>query len=244
MAVFQFIRANSDKLDAQSLKTSLLCWNDFSRTNPLASQKLVHETQARLFIEDDLSWTYQFTVTGEPIALDVSKLLSTVHDLEQLLYRYRYNTPDGLPRDLEQAVLDGSSTAIAVKTEGSVTLSTRILIQKLIGDANAPLEPFLHISTENIRDMGNILALLDNQSIAVKGRMDELKKGETTTEKRFQVATLLEIDSLHSSAEIQTLRLVHQVVTMKGDLGMHFDQIKRLGKKRGDYFFLNLEANF
>jgi hypothetical protein len=244
MAIFQLIRANDDKLTPQTLKTNLLCWNDFTRTNPLAPQKLTQETQRRLSIEDDLPWIYQFSATGEPIAIDVAQLLTTVGQLDHLLYRYRYNTPTGLLPALEESSAGSGSTALAVKTEGSIALSTRLLIENLIGATDKPSEVFLHISNDHVTEMSKILALLDNQAISVKGRMEELTKGETTAEKYAQVATLLEIESLLLSAEMQSLRLIHEIATRRGALGVHIDQIKRLGKKRGDYFFINLNVKW
>jgi hypothetical protein len=245
MSIFQLIRANDPSLDTQSLKTNILCWNDFLLTNPLAPHKLYKETQKRLFInEDDLPWTYQSTLSGEPIALDIVKLLTTVADLESLLYRYRYNTPDGLPRNLEQqVVLAGSSTGTAVmtKVEGSIALSTRTLLEQIVGYSDTA-EPFLQISDKHIHAMGNILQLLYSQSEAVRGRMNELRKGENTTEKQSQVRILLDIESLQLASELQTLRLIHEIIVQRSDLGMPLERIKSIVQKRGSYFFLNVNA--
>jgi hypothetical protein len=243
MSILQLIRANDSSLDCRSLKTSILCWNDFLATNPLAPQKLFKETQKRLFInEDDLPWTYQSTLSGEPIALDIAKLLVTVRDLESLLYKYRYNTPDGLLKTIEQSILvGGSGTATMTRVEGSVALSTRTLIEQIVGYSEVA-EPFLAITDKNVHEMGNILQLLYSQSESVRGRMTELRTGENTAEKESQVRALLDIESLQLSSELQTLKLIHEVVNQRSDLGMPLERIKSIVQKRGGYFFLNVNA--
>lgn len=248
MTLFQFIRANDDRLTAESLKTNLMCWDDFIRTNSLASQKLVRETQQRLFIENDLPWVYQLTLTGEPIAFESSSLLTTIKDLDYLLYRYRYNTPNGLLLELEPSTYSSASTALLtrteVQTEGSIALSIRILLEKLQGPDEKLSPSFVRITDDNILEMGKILRLLDNQAISVKGRMDDLTKGQVTAEKHAQVTTLLEIESLYQSLELNTLRSIYETLTTQDILGTQLDRVQRLGKKRGDYFFFNLDAKW
>lgn len=244
---FQFLRANSPKLDADLLRLNVISWNQFCSNNPLASHKETKQRQTDLFIEDDLPWQYQFTVTGEPIALDIARLLHVVAQLDALLFRYRYNTPDGLPASLEKTFEEGSSVAtLALVTQepGILAQRTKTLIESILVDVNAPLKPLLQISDKHIAEMGTILRSINDQARAVKDRMDELQKGETTEEKYKQVTTLLEIESLLSSQPFEMLTLVYEVTTRKSDFGVHISQIQRFGKPRGDYYFLNLDAKF
>lgn len=257
---FQFLRANSPGLDADLLRLNVISWNQFCANNPLASHKEVKQRQADLCIEDDLPWQYQFTVTGEPIALDVSQLLSVVGRLDPLLFRYRHDTPDGLPRDLDKTFIqDSSSTALALVTQvpastATVTLvtqapgilaqRTKTLIEAILVDVDAPLKPFLQISDKHIAEMGTILRSVNDQVRAVKDRMDELQKGETTEEKIKQVDALLDIEDLTSSSAFETLTLIYEICTKKSDFGVHISQIQRMGRPRGHYFFLNLDAKF